>query len=145
MEQQSTPPPLAAEYYRRHVARVRQLAGEATTQAIREQLLDVAAQYERLAERVDAATLRVEPAIWDAAAGDPSQAGGLNMATHKFAVGQVVRFTPNRTERDHITQAQRQFKIVRLLPETSSVFQYRVKSQLDGHERVVREDQLARV
>jgi hypothetical protein len=30
------------------------------------------------------------------------------------------------------------------LPEAASVFQYRVKSQLDGHERVVREDQLAR-
>jgi hypothetical protein len=30
------------------------------------------------------------------------------------------------------------------MPESASVFQYRVKSQLDGHERVVREDQLAR-
>jgi hypothetical protein len=95
---------------------VRQLASEATTQAIREQLSDVAAQ-----------------------------AGGLNMATHKFAVGQIVRFSPDRADRDQINQGQRQFKIVRLLPETASVFQYRVKSQLDGHERVVREDQLARV
>jgi hypothetical protein len=144
MQQPSTPP-LPAEYYRRHVARVRQLAGEATTQAIREQLLDVAAQYERLAERVDAATLRVEPAISDDAASGTSQAGGLNMATHRFAVGQVVRFSQDRTERDQVNQTQRQFKIVRLLPETASVFQYRVKSQLDGHERVVREDQLARV
>jgi hypothetical protein len=36
------------------------------------------------------------------------------------------------------------FKVVRLLPEAASVLQYRVKSQLDGHERVVREDQLTR-
>jgi hypothetical protein len=64
------------------------------------------------------------------------------MTTHKFAVGQVVRFTPDRAEHD---RGQRQFKVVRLLPETASVFQYRVKSQLDGHERVVREDQLARL
>lgn len=145
MEQPPPTPPLPAEYYRRHVVRVRQLASEATTPAIREQLMDVAAQYERLAERVDAATLRLEPVIWDDTASNPAQAGGSNMTTHRFAVGQLVRFTPDRAERDRISQTQRQFKIVRLLPETSSVFQYRVKSQLDGHERVVREDQLARV
>jgi hypothetical protein len=144
MEQPLAPPPLPAEYYRRHVARVRQLAGGATTPAIREQLLGIAAQYERLAELVDAATLRVDPAIWDDAVSGSPQAGGLYMATHRFAVGQLVRFTPDRIERD-LSTAQRQFKIVRLLPEAASVFQYRVKSQLDGHERVVREDQLARV
>jgi hypothetical protein len=144
MEYPPTTPPLPAEYYWRHAARVRQLAGEATTQAIREQLLDVAAQYERLAERVDAATPRVAPAIWDDAASGQAQSGGMNVAKHRFAVGQVVRFTPDRAERDQVNQSQRQFKIVRLLPETASVFQYRVKSQLDGHERVVRENQLAR-
>jgi hypothetical protein len=145
MEHPPTTPPLAAEYYRRHVARVRQLASEATTQAIREQLLGVAARYEHLAERVDAATLSVEPAVWDDAASGTAQARGLNMATRKFAVGQIVRFSPDRAELDQINQGLRQFKIVRLLPETASVFQYRVKSQLDGHERVVREDQLVRV
>jgi hypothetical protein len=123
---------------------VRQLASGATTPAIREQLLDVAAQYERLAERVEAASMQqVEPATRGDAASSPAQAGGLYMATHRFAVGQLVRFTPDRIERD-LSSAQRQFKIVRLLPEAASVFQYRVKSQLDGHERVVREDQLAR-
>ena len=64
------------------------------------------------------------------------------MVAHKFVVGQVVHFTPGRAERDQVSQ--RQFKIVRLLPETANVFQYRIKSQVDGHERVVREDQLAR-
>jgi hypothetical protein len=34
--------------------------------------------------------------------------------------------------------------VVRLMPEAQSVLQYRVKSQSDGHERVVREDQLDR-
>jgi hypothetical protein len=50
---QGPPPPLPAEYYRRHAARVRQLASEATTAAVKEHLREVAGEYERLAERVD--------------------------------------------------------------------------------------------
>ena len=53
MEHPQTSPPLPAEYYRRHAARVRKLANEATTPAVKEHLSDVAGQYERLAERVD--------------------------------------------------------------------------------------------
>ena len=63
------------------------------------------------------------------------------MATHKFAVGQAVRFSPDRHQ-EHAKGGI--FKIVRLLPEAGNVLQYRVKSETDGHERVVREDQLAR-
>lgn len=58
MSDPSAAPPLPAEYYRRHAARVRRLAGEATTPAVKEHLQGVALQYERLAERVDAAMLR---------------------------------------------------------------------------------------
>jgi hypothetical protein len=65
----------------------------------------------------------------------------IAMAAHKFAVGQSVYFSPDR----HQEQAKRGvFKIVRLLPEAGNVLQYRVKSPVDGQERVVREDQLAR-
>ena len=64
------------------------------------------------------------------------------MATHKFAVGQAVWFSPDR-DQEHAKGGL--FKIVRLLPEAENVLQYRVKSETDGHERVVREDQLARV
>jgi hypothetical protein len=53
MEHPPATPPLPAEYYRRHAARVRRLAGEATTPAIKEHLREVASEYERLAERVD--------------------------------------------------------------------------------------------
>jgi hypothetical protein len=53
MDHPPTSPPLPAEYYRRHAARVRQLASEATTPAVKEHLRDVAIQYERLAERVE--------------------------------------------------------------------------------------------
>ena len=64
------------------------------------------------------------------------------MSDHKFAVGQSVLFSPDRHQQNTV---QRRFKVVRLLPEAANVLQYRVKSQSDGHERVVREDQLARV
>jgi len=63
------------------------------------------------------------------------------MTTHKFAVGQSIRFAPDRHQR---APAPGRFKIVQLLPEAGSIFQYRVKSQVDGHERVAREDQLLR-
>ena len=63
------------------------------------------------------------------------------MTGHKFSVGQTVRFEPDRNQHGI---AQAPFKVVHLLPEAASVLQYRVKSQLDGHERVVREDQLFR-
>ncbi len=61
MQQPLTDPPLPAEYYRRHAARVRRLASEATTPAIREHLRDVALQYESLAERVDDGRSAVGP------------------------------------------------------------------------------------
>jgi len=49
-------PPLPADYYRRHATRIRRLASDATTPAVKEHLLAVALEYERLAERVDAIT-----------------------------------------------------------------------------------------
>jgi len=63
------------------------------------------------------------------------------MSRHRYAIGQTVRFSPDRTQG---TAGGGRFKVVRLLPEAASVLQYRVKSQADGHERVVRGDQLAR-
>jgi hypothetical protein len=55
MDAPPTTPPLPAEYYRDHAARVRQLARDATTAGIREHLDQVALQYDRLAERVESA------------------------------------------------------------------------------------------
>jgi len=63
------------------------------------------------------------------------------MAIHKFTVGQAVHFSPDPQQeaiRGH------RYKIIRLLPEAGNALQYRVKSQTDGQERVVREDQLVR-
>lgn len=53
MDHPPATPPLPADYYRRHAARVRKLASEATTLAIKEHLREVAQEYEKLAERVD--------------------------------------------------------------------------------------------
>ena len=63
------------------------------------------------------------------------------MAMHKFGVGQAVQFSPDR--RDD-RSARGSYTVVRLLPEEGSTPQYRIKSKTDGHERVVREDQLER-
>ena len=65
------------------------------------------------------------------------------MATHRFAVGQTVRFSPDRGQ-EHELRRGALFQIVRLLPEAGNVLQYHVKSEIDGQERVVREDQLER-
>jgi hypothetical protein len=62
-----------------------------------------------------------------------------NMATHKFAVGQALHFSPS-----HGAEGKGRYKVVRQLPETGGMFQYRIKSELDGQERVVREDQTER-
>jgi len=64
-----------------------------------------------------------------------------NMATHKFAVGQALHFSPGL---GGDSKGKGCYKVVRQLPETSGVFQYRIKSETDGHERVVREDQTER-
>jgi hypothetical protein len=62
------------------------------------------------------------------------------MTTHKFAVGDAVSLRPDQGQ-EH-TRGDL-FEIVRALPETRDALQYRIKSQINGRERVVREDQLA--
>jgi hypothetical protein len=47
-------PPMVGEYYRRQAARVRKLAGDATTLTVREYLVGVALQYGKLAEGAEA-------------------------------------------------------------------------------------------
>jgi hypothetical protein len=63
------------------------------------------------------------------------------VAAHKFAAGQSVRFSPSRHED---MGARGVYTIVRTLPEEGNTPQYRIKAKVDGRERIVREDQLAR-
>lgn len=61
------------------------------------------------------------------------------MPGHKFKVGQTLQFSPNMYES---SARKGSYTVVRLLPADSGFNQYRIKSSLDGHERVVREHQL---
>ena len=63
------------------------------------------------------------------------------MTTHKFVVGQALRFSPGPGEDG---KSKGLYKVVRQLPETGNMLQYRIKSEMDGQERIVREDQIER-
>ena len=61
------------------------------------------------------------------------------MKGHKYPVGETVHFTPGAFDQD----ARRgNYRVLRHLPAEGTDNQYRIKSSLDGHERVVRESQL---
>ena len=64
-----------------------------------------------------------------------------HMATHKFSLGQTLNFSPGLGED---SRSKGRYKVVRQLPETGNIFQYRIKSEMDGQERIVREDQIER-
>ena len=63
------------------------------------------------------------------------------MAMHKFAVGQALHFSPGLGED---SKRKGRYKVVRQLPEAGNTLQYRIRSEVDGHERVVRENQIER-
>lgn len=62
------------------------------------------------------------------------------MSAHKFAVGQKVSFHPVAGD---LRQLRGSYTVVRLLPSETRDLQYRVRSDQDGHERVILESQLA--
>jgi hypothetical protein len=62
------------------------------------------------------------------------------MQHHKFAVGQEVSVLPSALD---FNVPRGTYRIVRQLPMEAGGFQYRVKNVNDGHERVIRESQLA--
>ena len=61
------------------------------------------------------------------------------MSAHKFAVGQKVAFRPEGAQ---LVNRREVFIVVRQLPETGGMFQYQIKSEIDGHLRMVREIEL---
>ena len=61
------------------------------------------------------------------------------MPDHKYTVGQSVEFSPGARDG---SAARGRYEVVRHLPSETRDLQYRVKSSVDGHERVVRESQL---
>ncbi len=61
---------------------------------------------------------------------------------HKFAAGDRVSVMPDRT---NMNARAGIYTIVRTMPLTGQVCQYRVKNALDSHERVLDEAQLTQV
>ncbi len=59
---------------------------------------------------------------------------------HKFVLGQSLFFSPSPQE---TSLGQGTFRVIGLLPAAAGEKQYRLKIEADGHERVVRESQLA--
>jgi len=64
------------------------------------------------------------------------------VSNHKFKIGQSVNYTSGLFGAG---SARGVYKITRLLPPEGDEFQYKIKSAAEPHERVVRENQLARV
>jgi hypothetical protein len=60
------------------------------------------------------------------------------MAQQKFTVGRSVAFVASDLRPSPLGR----FEIVRSLPETHGIQQYRIRSLMDGHERVVMESDL---
>ncbi|WP_158747270.1 hypothetical protein [Acidisphaera sp. L21] len=63
------------------------------------------------------------------------------LIAHKFAAGDRVSVMPDRS---NINARAGIYTIVRTLPVTGRVCQYRVKNAMDSHERVLDEAQLSR-
>jgi hypothetical protein len=63
------------------------------------------------------------------------------LKTHKFSIGQNVRYTAGPFGR---FGASGSFKIVKLLPSDGDEQQYRIKSATEAFERVAKESQLDR-
>ena len=61
------------------------------------------------------------------------------MLDHKFRVGQAVSFSPGR---GIAHRSKGGYTVVRLLPVERNTPQYRIKNDVDGHERMVQENEL---
>jgi hypothetical protein len=62
------------------------------------------------------------------------------MDDHKFRVSQHVHFVPRGAGRFGSAGA---YEVVRLMPESGGAHQYRIKSTVDGQERIALESELA--
>jgi hypothetical protein len=63
---------------------------------------------------------------------------GSAMNSRKYRAGQTVTMTPNRAR----ATPKGRFEVVRLMPAEHGTYQYRIRSVMDGHERVVQESEL---
>ncbi len=63
------------------------------------------------------------------------------LKSHKFTLGQTVRYTAGPLNR---ATADGTYKVVKLLPPEGDEYQYRIRNNEEAFERVARESQLDR-
>jgi hypothetical protein len=66
------------------------------------------------------------------------------MAEHKFKIGQLVYFHPQKSRLVADAPAG-PYQITRRLPAVDGEFQYAIKSTYEDHERVAMESELIRI
>jgi hypothetical protein len=59
---------------------------------------------------------------------------------HKFRVGQIVQFRPNRNEIVHAARGT--YEVIKQLPHNGREYEYRIKSAHEEHVRSATESQL---
>jgi hypothetical protein len=69
--------------------------------------------------------------------------GLLAMAEHKFKIGQIVYFSPQKSRLPSYAPSG-PYQIMRRLPVIDGEFQYVIRSAHEDHERVARESELTR-
>jgi hypothetical protein len=63
---------------------------------------------------------------------------GVTAAGHKYRMGQIVTLVPKRYGANRLCH----FNVAGLLPQEHGINHYRLKSVVDGHERIATEDEL---
>jgi hypothetical protein len=59
---------------------------------------------------------------------------------HKFSVGQIVQFRPDRNEIAHAAKGP--YEVIKQLPHNGGEYEYRIKSAHEEHVRSATESQL---
>jgi hypothetical protein len=65
----------------------------------------------------------------------------LNRTSHKFHVGQLVEFRPQKGS--PISPARGAYEILKQLPERDGELQYHIKNAAEQHERIALESELS--
>ncbi len=66
---------------------------------------------------------------------------GAEKFVHKFNVGQLVQFHPDRGERASAPPGL--YEVTKQLPHNGHEYEYGIKSQYEEHERIAMESQLS--
>jgi hypothetical protein len=60
---------------------------------------------------------------------------------HKFHIGQLVQFSPDRSERSSAPSGV--YEVIKKLPHNGQEYEYRIKNAREEYERTAKESQLS--